>query len=175
MSKRIIYMAPVDAMSGSLSGRQDLQYGDPTKKAYDVPTGEIVAASNYQPRVIAIYSSRKRVKYFQVRTRYSINMTSSTRLNMATMGGAGAIYAAIMSDKTAQLYHDCVSACPAGITLRKWIISIIRPALAAKTADIVLTNGLILSNPWNTGTGVTVNISQSVYDKFSAVLGAANS
>lgn len=175
MSKRIVYMAPVDAMSGSLSGRQELQYGEPTKKAYDVPTGEKVAASNYQPRVVAIYSSRKRVKYFQVRTRFSINMTSATRLNMASMGGAGAIYAAIVSDKTTQLYRECLNARPAGVTLRKWIISIIRPALAAKTADIVLANGLVLSNPWHPGTGVTVNISQSVYEKFSAVLGAANS
>lgn len=98
-------------------------------------------------------------------------MTDAMRLNLATMGGAGGIYSAIVSDKTSQLYNDCVHACPDGYTLRGWLVPILRPALAAKESDIILADGLILSNPWNTGTGETVNIPQAVLDKFAGELG----
>ena len=170
MPKRIIYSVPVDAMSGSLSGPQVLQYGTQGGEAYDIPSGSREDATNYEPRLIAMYSHKKQLRYFQVRTKHSVNMTDAMRLNLATMGGAGAMYSAIVSDKTSQLYNDCIHACPASKTMRAWIVPVLRPALAAKTTDIVLADGLVLSNPWNTGSGVTVNISQTVLDKFAGEL-----
>lgn len=170
MPKRIIYSVPVDAMSGSLSGPQELQYGAQGGEAYDIPSGSREGATNYEPRLVAMYSHKKQLRYFQVRTKHSVNMTDAMRLNLATMGGAGAIYSAIVADKTSQLYNDCVHACPAGKTLRGWLVPILRPALAAKDTDIVLADGLILSNPWNTGSGATINIPQAVLDKFDSVL-----
>ena len=171
MPKRIIYSVPVDVMSGSLSGPQELQYGAQGGEAYDIPPRTREGATNYEPRLVAMYSHKKQLRYFQVRTKHSVNMTDAMRLNLATMGGAGAIYSAIVSDKTSQLYDDCVHACPAGKTLRGWLVPILRPALAAKETDIVLADGLVLSNPWNAGTGTPVTISQTILDKFASELG----
>lgn len=170
MPKRIIYSVPVDVMSGSLSGPQELQYGTQGGEAYDIPSGSREGATNYEPRLVAMYSHKKRLRYFQVRTKHAVNMTDAMRINLATMGGAGAIYSAIVSDKTSQLYNDCVHACPDGKTLRGWLVPILRPALAAKETDIVLADGLVLSNPWNAGTGATINIPQTILDKFASEL-----
>lgn len=161
-------------MRGNLSGRQSLEYGSNDGKAYNQPTGEITAANNYQPRLIAKvlrapFASRKR--YFQVRTRQSVNLTETMKHNLALMGGVGAIFAAIVSDKTSQLYNDCVSACPDKVTLRGWMSPIIRQGLAAKNSTLIIADGVAIQNPWvNGGSGSPVTISQSILDKFASEL-----
>lgn len=75
-------------MRGSLSGVQSLQYGGVS--AYDIADGERVSADAYQPRVIAKvlrapYATRRR--YFQIRTRTTVNMTPAMRTAIAVMAG----------------------------------------------------------------------------------------
>ena len=174
--KTIVFKNPIDYMRGNLSGRQSIEYGTNDGEAYDQPTGQKTAANNYQPRLIAKvlrapFADRKR--YFQVRTKQSINMTQAMRMNLALMGGVGAIFAAIVSDKTSQLYIDCVLACPKGMTLRGWITPLLRQGLAAKEADIVIADGVVIANPWvSGGAGSPVTITQTIHDKFVAELSA---
>lgn len=171
--KRIIYSAPVESMSGNLSGRQNLTYGGQGVEAYDIQTGSRVSADVYQPRIVAACGGRWRRNYFSVRTRSTVNMTARARLTMALMGGAGAIYAALLSDKTAQIYNDCVTAWESSgntESFRAFMIRIIRPALSAKSATITIAQGVTIVNPWISSATPNVPVSQAVLDKFADVL-----
>lgn len=172
--KMIAYRMPVDYMRGNISGRQVLEYGQNDGEAYDQPSGQVTAANNYKPRLIAKVLRApyvNRLRYFQVRTKSSVNMTAAYRHNVALMGGVGSIFAAVISDKTAQLYINCVHACPKGKTLRGWMVPILRQGLAAKNSTLVISGGIAINNPWiSGGTGVTVNIPQTIVDKFTTEL-----
>ena len=160
-------------MRGNISGRQDLTYTPQGGDAYSVPDDEKAAASGYSPRVVAKvlrYGYRNALKYFQVRTRSSVNMTGSMRATLALMGGSGALYAAIVRDKTSAIYTSCVAACPSDKTLRAFLIPIIRAGLSAKDERITITTGLYIVNPWTSSEPPTVNISAEILDKFSSVL-----
>lgn len=164
-------MMPVDSMRGNISGRQDIEYDG--ADAYSVRDGNRVTAANYQPRVVAkvMHDARPdRIKYFQVRTMTSINMTNGMRMTMALMGGAGAIYASLISDKTTHIYDDCVAACPKNMTLRQFVLPILRDGLRAKQPQIVIAPDVVIDNPWIYGGPVNVPVSQEIYDKFKRVL-----
>lgn len=156
-------------MRGNISGRQDIEYGA-AAKAYDVPVGSKVAASNYNPIIVAKLIDRSRLKYFQVRTRTSINMTQAMRNNLARMGGSAAIYAALIADKTTSIYNACVSVCPADVTLRQFVLPIIRQGLTVKDARISIADGVYIVNPWVSSETPNVPISQAILDKFADVL-----
>lgn len=155
-------------MRGNLSGRQEIVYGD-AAKAYDVPVGSTASATNYNPIIIARLI-RMRVKNFQVRTRTTINMTQAMRNNLARMGGAGALYAALVADKTTSIYNGCVAACPKGQTLRQFVLPLIRQGLTVKDAQICIAAGVYIVNPWVSSETPNVPISQAILDKFASVL-----
>lgn len=165
-------MSPVKYMRGNISGRQGLEYDG--SDAYSIPTGETTPADVYQPRIVAKVLREPfidRLNYFQVRTRSTVNMTENMKRNLALMGGTGAIFASIVSDKQSQLYIECVQVCPSGETLRGWMTPMIRQGLAAKDATISISEQISINNPWVTGgTGVTVNIPQAILEKFNSVL-----
>lgn len=152
-------------MRGSLSGRQEIVYA--SGSGYDVPLGDVETSTNYQPILVAQFSRKKNRRSFQIRSKTSVNMTASVRLNLATMGGAGALYAALVSDKTTQLYNDCVHACPVGKTLREFIVPALRDGLAAKISTITIATGIVITNPWRYSGTQTLTISQLIIDKFS--------
>lgn len=168
--KRIEYIMPIDFIRGNISGRQDLKYsgGD----AYALPANSRVSADSYQPRMIArvMWQKRQRVKYFQVRTRTTINMSAATRLNMALMGGTGALVGSLMSDKTSAIYQSCLSLVPKGKTLRGFISPIIRAGLSAKNATIVIGNGVEIVNPWVSSATPNVQVTQDILNKFASEL-----
>lgn len=169
--KRIGYISPVDYLRGNISGRQDLDYNGGA--AYDIAAGSIVSAENYEPRFITAVlhlHARGQKKYFVVRTRTSINMTARMRHNLALMGGVGALFAALLSDKTAQIYRDCVDACPEEKTLRQFVTPKLRAGLSAKTDTITIADGVTITNPWvHTGTQ-TLTISPDIINKFNTEL-----
>ena len=169
--KRIQYMAPVDWMRGKLSGNQSLTYD--THSAYDTQTGDVVTADNYQPRLVAkvkgINTPRK-VRFFQVRTRTSVNMTAAAKRNLALMGGVGALFGSLVSDKSSAIYVAVSALCPKGITLRAFLAPIVRAALAAKMANIEIGDGVIIVNPWVSTDTPNVPVSQLILDKFAGEL-----
>ena len=166
--KRIQYMAPVDWMRGKLSGNQLLTYD--THSAYDTPTGDIVAADNYQPRLIAkvkgIYTPRK-VRFFQVRTRTTVNMTAAAKKNLALMGGVGALFGSLVSDKSSAIYIAVSALCPKVMTLRAFLAPVIRAALAAKLSQIEIADGVVIVNPWVSTDTPNVPVSQAIINKFA--------
>lgn len=156
-------------MRGNISGRQNIVYGD-AAKAYDVPVGSAASGSNYKPIIVARLIERTRRKNFQVRTRTTINMTQAMRNNLARMGGTGALYAALIADKTTSIYNDCVSACPSDKTLREFVSPIIRQGLTVKDARISIAEGVYIVNPWISSETPNVPISPAILDKFADVL-----
>lgn len=169
--KRIQYMAPVDWMRGKLSGNQLLTYD--THSAYDTPTGDVVAADNYQPRLIAkvkgAFTPRK-IRFFQVRTRTSVNMTAAAKRNLALMGGVGALFGSLVSDKSSAIYVAVSALCPNGMTLRAFLAPILRAALAAKLPQIEIADGVAIVNPWVSRDTPNVPVSQAIFDKFAGEL-----
>lgn len=156
---------PVAWLSGNISGHQELNYDG--VGAYE--TTQPTAASNYAPRLVACAPDRRR-NYFCVRTKYTANITERSRLNLALMGGAGAIYSAIVRDKSSTIYNQCVAAKPRQLTLRAFIVPRLREGLAGKVETISIADGLSIVNPWVSSASPSVQVPQDVLDKFAPVL-----
>lgn len=171
--KRIAYMAPIDYMRGSLSGRQDIRYTANDVEGYYAPDGEITPANDYMPKLIAHYRSDRNRRFFCVRTRSSINMSARVRRTMALMGGAGAIYAAIVREKSSPIYIACVNDWKTngvkGSTLRMHVMRILIDGLDDYDATITIGAANIV-NPWVSSETPNVVIPQSIIDKFNSVL-----
>lgn len=171
MGKRIVYMAPVEWMAGNLSGRQSqpLAYGD-ANHAYDVAVGTTHAANVYEPRLIVQYRRKSQARIFMVRTRTSVHMTAANKANLAALGGAGALFAAIVRDKTSEIYAQCVAECPKRVTLRAFLVPILRSGLAQKVATIQIADGVGVVNPWVSTATPNVPVTAAILDKFASEL-----
>lgn len=160
-------------MRGSLSGSQALTYTPELVKGYEVASGTKETANDYQPKLVAKVArlgSDKQLRYFQIRTRSSVNMTANYRRNCALMGGVGALFAGLVNDKEEQIYKDCVSVCPPRTSLRAFLSPILRAGLAAKSASIEVANGIVIINPWISSATPNVPVAADVLDKFSSEL-----
>lgn len=155
--KRIEFIAPVEAMRGNLSGKQDLRYAENNNKAYDGPLGSVNYARNYSPRFVGAKIAKNGHKYFTVRTKSANHLTTRAKKAMALMGGTGALYASIVKDKSSQLYQQLyaqwVRFVDMGSTnsFRKSLSDAIRSALESKSEKITYAgpNGVIqFNNPW---------------------------
>lgn len=169
--KRIEYICPIDCIHGNISGRQDIEYNG--ADAYSIPDGSKVSSNNYQARLIAAGRNTfggYKLRYFSVRTRTTVNMTNRMRLNMALMGGSGALFASLISDKTSAIYAQCVAACPAKMPLRMFIVPLLRSGLAAKNANIVIANNVSIVNPWVSSDTPNVPVTSAILDKFNSEL-----
>lgn len=166
-------MCPVEWMRGKLSGNQLLQYDG--GGAYSVPEGSIVAASGYSPRVIAQLRGNGKMRTFQVRTKTTVNATAAYRINLALMGGACAMYAAIVRDKSSSLYNACVGAYFAGKThgdtFRSYLVKKFRSGLEEGNTIIFLDNHVEIDNPWTTEKqSPNVVVSDNIINKFNEYL-----
>ena len=158
-------------MRGSLSGSQTLEYNG--AKAYSINDGDAVSAGNYQPILIAKIKgeyTRRRIKYFQVRTRSTVNMTANMRRTMAVMGGAGALYSALVRNKAANIYTDCVRVCPKDRSLRSFIFPLLCGGLSDKSSVIQIADGVSITNPWIYSGTQTLDLDPSIISKFNAIL-----
>lgn len=161
-------MAPIDWMAGNLSGRQTIKYagGD----GYDVPEGETIAADDYQPRLIVKYRRKDGRRYYQVRTRTSVNMSAANKTNLSVMGGACALFSALVRDKQAEIYKACVAACPRDRSLRAFIVPKCRSALSGKEATVNIAEGVAIVNPWVSTADPNVIVTAEVLNKFAPIL-----
>ena len=168
--KRVEYIVPIDYLRGNISGCQTITYDGGT--AYAMGVGERVTADNYRPSLITMAAiSRTGVKkYFQVRTKTTVNMTAAAKRNLAAMGGSGALYASLINHKDAAIYAQCVAAKPKGITLRQFIVPLMRDALNNKDQQIAITSGVNIVNPWVSSETPNVPISPVILDKFNSEL-----
>lgn len=174
--KRIEFIAPVEAMRGNLSGKQDLLYAENDNKAYLGPVGSVNYARNYSPRFIGAKIAKNGKKYFTVRTKSANHLTAKSKKAMALLGGTGAIFGSIMRDKTSELYASLyaqfIELQNAGSkkTFRQSVCDAIRAGLESKLGQIPYAGprGVVyITNPWRAqGQTPNVSISQEILIKF---------
>ena len=177
MGKIIEFIAPVEAIRGNMSGRQDLRYAENDNKAFESPVGRTNYARNYTPRFIGAKIASTGKKYFAVKTKTATKINARTLKAMALLGGAGAIYSTMLRRKDLQpyiqmdrLYQYNVDQLGYTGTFRKFVMDFLRKGLAAKVENFtaqVASISLSFKNPWYDGTmtdGATVK--QDILVKF---------
>lgn len=172
MSKRVVYMMPVEWMAGSISGPHDVKYAE-NKSAYSLENG-LQSAVNYSPILVLKYKRSNGKRFFNVRTRSSVNMNTDTRASMAVLGGAGAIFSAVMRDKSSAIYIACYAAFVAQhdkqLTFRAFMMRPLIDGLKTKAANIQISTGISIVNPWISSDTPNVPIESSIITKFNSVL-----
>lgn len=173
MARSIRFIAPVESLSGNLSGAQDLLYPTHDNSAFESPEDAVNYARNYKPRYVGTYRRKDGSVSFQVKTRTAVHMTAAMINAMAVMGGTGALIGAILLDsqKKAACNAQMVIENEQGAgwkSLRQFLDAKIRPELTAKSATIVVAIlGGVFNNPWvSGGTGVNLQISTNSLIKF---------
>ena len=174
--KRIEFIAPVEAMRGNLSGKQDLLYAVNDNPAYDGPVGSVNYAKNYSPRFIGAKIAKSGKKYFAVRTKSANHLTAKSKKAMALLGGTGAVVGAILAAKSGAVYtglYACWTAAQAlGDTrsLRKFASDYVREMLLSHQASRTIIIGaasVTIDNPWGKFSGaINVTISNTIRVKF---------
>lgn len=172
--KRIEFIAPVEAMRGNLSGRQDLLYPSNDNKAYEGPVGSVNYAQNYAPRFVGAKLSKTGQKYFTVRTKSANHLTAKSKKAMALLGGAGALYAALLKTPakltTAQSLWNYAQEHGDARSFRAYMMDFFRQGLinhvAAFTAQVASIS-LSIDNPWGKFSGaLDIQISNKIRVKF---------
>ena len=174
--KRIEFIAPVEAMRGNLSGKQDLLYAENDNPAYDGPVGSVNYARNYSPRFIGAKIAKSGKKYFAVRTKTANHLTAKSKKAMALLGGTGAIVGAILAAKSGAVYTGLVAVWTAAQalgdtrSLRKFASDYVREMLVEHQTSrtiIVGAASVTIDNPWGKFSGsLNVAISNTIRVKF---------
>ena len=105
--RRIEFIAPVEAMRGNLSGAQKLAYAKNDNPAFNAPVGRQYAR-NYDPRYIGAKISASGKKIFSVKTKTATKINAASLLRMALLGGAGALYAAMLNNASVKAQAENV-------------------------------------------------------------------
>lgn len=172
--KRIEFIAPVEAMRGNLSGRQDLLYPSNDNKAYEGPVGSVNYAQNYAPRFVGAKIAKTGHKYFTVRTKSANHLTAKSKKAMALLGGAGALYAALLKTPakltTAQSLWNYAQEHGDARSFRAYMMDFFRQGLinhvAAFTANVASIS-LSIDNPWGKFSGaLDIQVSNKIRVKF---------
>lgn len=152
MSKRIEYIMPVNWICGSISGRQNLEYNG--VHAYELQSDALTPADYYRPTLVARYTRTRDLRYYQVRTRTSVRLSAPARLNLAVLGGAGAIFAALVN--RGEDVHRSIS------------FPVLMDMLRTK-ASSAQCEGVAVDNPWRVQ-NPNVSIAPAIINKFQSVL-----
>lgn len=172
--KRIEFIAPVESMRGNLSGAQKLEYPTNNNAAYEGPVGSVNYARNYGARFIGAKIAKSGKKYFTVRTKSANHLTSKSKKAMALLGGAGAIYAALIKAAALKAQAEAVFAKAQELgdvrSFRKFMMDYIRAAIIEHKATIALNiagTSVSIDNPWGKFSGsLNISISDTVRIKF---------
>lgn len=165
-------------MRGSFSPKQTLLYAENNNPAYDAPVGRNYAR-NYAPIFVGAKRAATGLKYFAAKTKSATLISPSSKLRMALLGAAGALYAVITADKEsadyAKLYAWYEAKLAQGVkgSLRKLASDHIMSEVKLHKQNIIFTTAggpavpFGLKNPWYDGTQTEgYEISTDVIVKF---------
>lgn len=178
MSKKVFMISPFEALTGNLSGDQDLQYAENNNPAYEAPNGTQYAR-NYRTRYVGARRGKDGLVYFQVKQTTATVLTASTRRTMAIIGVTAAIRSALMSahatdwSKINQAF-DYIKAqgqLPEGQdTFNKWFSAQIKNMLVYKRATWSFSQASIsftIHNPYDIASADALVIKKSIWVKFA--------
>lgn len=174
--KIVEFIAPVEAIRGNMSGRQDLLYPSQDNKAYEGPVGSVNYARNYTPRFVGAKIAKSGKKYFTVRTKSANHLTVKSKKAMALLGAAGALYAALVREKSSALYTNLmaqyVKLQELGMTktFRQYVMEGFRSGLINNVEQFVFSGPLApvnIDNPWGKFSGtLNLPVTQNIRVKF---------
>lgn len=172
--KIVEFIAPVEAIRGNMSGRQDLLYPTNDNKAYEGPIGSVNYARNYTTRFVGAKIAKSGKKYFIVRTKSANHLTAKSKMAMALLGGAGALYSALLKNSAlkAQAQAVWVKAQELGDqrSFRAFMMFYFRRALIGHEQTIALNvsgSSVSIDNPWAKVSGeLNLPVSQGIRVKF---------
>lgn len=174
MAKRIEFIAPVEAVRGNMSGKQDLVYPSSNNSAFEAPEGKKSYARNYRPSYIGAKRSSNGLKYFSVRTKNAVNLTQTALGNMAINGASFGITSKILADESlaAALSTQHAAAVQAGQfagNLRQFVNFYVNQMISGYMSTISinyigLTN--TLKNPWKNEDEIDYAPSKDTFIKF---------
>lgn len=98
--RRIEFVAPVEAMRGNLSGKQNLIYPTKDNSAWQAPSGVRSYARNYGTRYIGSKRAADGRKIFSVKQRSAVTNSPAQRMAQALMGATKPIVDFIMNNLT---------------------------------------------------------------------------
>lgn len=157
--KLIEFIAPVESMRGSFSPKQKLLYAENNNPAYEAPIGRNYAR-NYNPIFVGAKKASSGLKYFACKTKSATLISPASKLRMALLGAAGAIYAVITANQEsadfAKLYAWYEAKLAQGVrgSLRKLATEHIMSEVKLHKTNIVFTTGggpavpFGILNPW---------------------------
>lgn len=179
MARKITFIAPVESMSGNLSGNQVLEYNG--RKVWD-NTSMDVPAGNYKMRYIAARKAANGLNYFNTRQRATASNSQSSRQAMALFGGSASVTSKIKLDaehlpQLRSLWVNYKRVTGSKKSFNEFIFDQVHIALSEKEPTIQIsdssTGGVQYKNPWITGgTGSDVPVPQDIITKFAQYLGA---
>lgn len=173
--KHIEFISPVAAIRGNMSGTQQLKYPLHDNRAFEGPDGSVNYARNYRPSYIGTKRASDGRCSFQTKRKSANHLTAKAKSAMANLGGVGAIYSALVRDKSAQVYLDALAcyqdAVNAGFvgTFRKYMYGFIQSALDAKDATIDITtpnHHVSIDNPWVKDGEINISVNSNLIVKF---------
>ena len=158
--KRVDFVPGFPELRGNVSGKQKLEYAENDNPAYDGPVGQKNYARNYKAAIVVSKRASDGRMYFSVRTKTANHLTSRAKKAMALLGGAGAVYAAIVRTKSTATYQGIYAQWAKLVeygstkTFRQWVMDTIRTALMSNAQNCVFTGPLspvTVKNPWYDG------------------------
>lgn len=180
MAKKVFMIAPFEALTGNLSGDQNLQYAENNNPAYEAPNGTQYAR-NYRTRYVGARRGKDGLVYFQVKQTTATVLKASTRRTMAVIGVTAAIRSALMQAHAADWskinqafnYLKAQELLPEGQdTFNKWFSAQIKNMLVYHRATWAFTQASIsftIHNPYDLASADALGIKQSIWLKFANV------
>ena len=178
MAKKVFMIAPFEALTGNLSGDQELQYAENNNPAYEAPNGTQYAR-NYRTRYIGARRGKDGLVYFQVKQTSATVLKSTSRRTMAIIGVTAAIKSALMKHQAsvwseinrAFNYVKSQGLLPEGQeTFNKWFSAQVKSMLVYRQATWSFTQATIsftVHNPYDLMSSQALPIKQSTWVKFA--------
>lgn len=174
MPKRIEFIAPVEAVRGNMSGKQELLYPSNNNRAFEAVQDKVNYARNYRPSYIGAKRSSDGLKYFSVRTKNAVTLTQTALRNMAVNGASFGITSKILADESlaTALNTQRDAAVLAGQfsgNLREFVYFYVSQMISGYMASISINFiGLanVLKNPWVNTDEISYAPSTDVLIKF---------
>lgn len=186
MPKIITPAFPIEEVRGKLAAKQTLHYAENNNPAFDAPEGQRNYARDYKTCIVACRRAKDGKTYFNIKSKSATLVTSRTKLLMALIGASSALQSAILADAGRKNaiegiieYLKTHNSLDVNASVRKYMDSVIRPALQNKSADIRFAAGtgttpVVIKNPWiggGSGTDVTSLMKSALIFKFGGQLG----
>ena len=177
MAKRVLMIAPFEALRGNVSGKQRLLYAENDNPAFEAPDG-VNYARNYKPRYVVSMNSKTGNVHFGLKRKHAIVNNALTRKTMGALGATQDLYRNAAKDLSIigtmlNAYHASAEYAN-GESMYKWFAKTADKAFRQKYASIYFIETkdghdytLTIDNPFIEGTtGSVVEMSPAIVQKF---------